>query len=227
MDSTENQQPPLPLQPPAVPFIRMRVVLVVLAILTAIGVDQLSKLSAQKNLMVWSHESDKGMYQGSRKQLILIGNDMPASADLTPFFMANLNYVRNPGAAWGTFAKMPQKFREPFFYVITAIALAVIIYFLKITPWQNTLARAGLYLILAGAIGNFLDRLRQGFVIDWLDLRWRVFGWRYNFPAFNAADIYISVGVALLAFDLIVREPQRKRAGVVMSQRSENSDPPA
>ena len=74
------------------------------------------------------------------------------------------------------------------------------------------MARSGLYLVLAGALGNFIDRARLGFVIDWLDIRWRIGSWPYNFPAFNAADVYISVGVALLAFDLIVREPRRKRA---------------
>lgn len=175
-------------------------------------IDQGSKIAAQRHLMVWSHETDKAMYQGSRKQLILVGNDMPTTTNLQSFVRVSLNYVRNPGAAWGTFAQMPTRIRVPFFFALTAVAIGVIIYFLKITPWSNALARSGLYLILSGALGNFIDRARLGFVIDWLDIRWRVHSWPYNFPAFNAADVYISVGVALLVFDLIVREPRRQKA---------------
>jgi signal peptidase II len=70
-----------------------------------------------------------------------------------------------------------------------------------------------LTLILSGAIGNFIDRIRYGFVIDWIDVRWNLLGWRYDFPNFNIADSAITVGVSLLLIDMLILESIRQKKG--------------
>ena len=106
----------------------------------------------------------------------------------------SLTYVRNSGAAFGILHKAPPAFRDPFFIAVPLIALFVII-FLFVRLQDNQLFTAGaLSLILSGAVGNLIDRLRFGFVIDFLDF----FIKDYHWPAFNVADSCIVVGVSIL-----------------------------
>jgi signal peptidase II len=106
-----------------------------------------------------------------------------------------LTYVRNTGAAFGFLNKAPAAFREPFFIIVPLIAMAVIlVIFIRLRDEQLLMA-GSLSLVLAGAIGNLIDRLRFGFVIDFLDFHWREV---YHWPAFNIADACIVVGVGVL-----------------------------
>jgi len=117
-----------------------------------------------------------------------------------------LTYVRNTGAAFGFLNRAPAAFREPFFIVVPLIAMAVIlVIFLRLKEDQNLMA-GSLSLVLAGAIGNLIDRLRFGFVIDFLDFHWAE---KYHWPAFNIADSCIVVGVAVL-FILSWKQPLEK-----------------
>ena len=186
------------------------ILLAAVLVLMSIVSDQVTKMQAQRFLMVWSHETDSTLYQGSRHGVLQLGDDLLANQKM-PFLSLSFNYVRNPGAAWGSFAKMAPPVRKILFHALTVVAVGVIGYFLWVTPLSNLFARYGLYSVLAGAVGNFIDRLRMGYVIDWIDVRWRIFGWRYSFPAFNIADVCISIGVALLIYDLIILEPRRKQ----------------
>ena len=176
----------------------------------SVCLDQYTKQLAQSQLMVWSHETEKNLYQGSRRQVFILGDDMPASHELSSYVQGSFNYVRNPGAAWGSFSKMSEKMRMPLFYFLTVAALGLIGYFLYVTPISHKYTHWGLYLVVGGALGNLIDRIRLGFVIDWIDIRWRLGSWRYNFPAFNLADAFITIGVALLAFDLIFPSTDRE-----------------
>lgn len=106
-------------------------------------------------------------------------------------------YVRNRGAAWGFLADADESFRGPFFFVISLLAMAFILYlYARLRPGQRLLALA-LALVLSGALGNFIDRVRFGYVIDFIDVRYGTFRW----PTFNVADIAISIGVALLLLE--------------------------
>jgi signal peptidase II len=117
-----------------------------------------------------------------------------------------LTYVRNTGAAFGFLNRAPAAFREPFFIVVPLIAMAVIlVIFIRLKDNQNLMA-GSLSLVLAGAIGNLIDRLRFGFVIDFLDFHWAD---KYHWPAFNIADSCIVVGVAVL-FILSWKQPLEK-----------------
>jgi len=114
-----------------------------------------------------------------------------------------LTHVRNPGAAFSLFATAPAEIREPFFIIVTLIAIGLIISFLrKLSPGEKLSALA-LGLILGGAVGNLIDRLEHGEVVDFLHIRlWAGYSW----PDFNLADSFIVVGVALLIIELFVTE---------------------
>lgn len=97
-----------------------------------------------------------------------------------------LTNLRNSGAAWSIFEG-----QQTFFTIITIIAIIVISYFI----WQyrkNIPMLIGLSLIMAGTIGNFIDRLRQGYVVDMFETTF------INFPIFNIADMCLTIGVIWL-----------------------------
>lgn len=112
----------------------------------------------------------------------------------------NFKLAGNKGAAWGLFRSLPEGWRVPFFVVIGLVAIGVIITLYRRAHGQNLL-RWALTLILGGAVGNLIDRVRLGFVVDFID-------WYYgdaHWPTFNIADVAISVGVGLLVVDMIVQ----------------------
>jgi signal peptidase II len=111
----------------------------------------------------------------------------------------NITHVHNPGAAFGFLADLPKNIRLPFFIVVPTIALIVIAYLYRNLKDDQRLQASALALILGGAIGNFIDRLRFQFVIDFLDFHWK----NNHFPAFNIADSAITVGVGLLMINII------------------------
>lgn len=106
----------------------------------------------------------------------------------------SLTYVRNTGAAFGLLHRAPAYFRDPFFIIIPVIALFVIGFVFYRLDNRQKLTAWALALIVGGAIGNLIDRLRFGFVVDFLDFYWKDYHW----PAFNIADSGIVVGVALM-----------------------------
>ena len=178
-------------------------------ILGSIGIDQMTKRDAQDHLMRWSDATDITQYQGQRFPVYAAGSPL---AEGNFYVSLGTNYVRNLGAAWGALAGLPENVRKPFFYLVTLFAVAIIVVYMRATPVHHRLAIFALSLILSGAIGNFLDRIRLGYVIDWIDVRWNLLGWHYDFPNFNFADSTITVGVVLLLFDMLVLESFRKRA---------------
>jgi len=116
----------------------------------------------------------------------------------------HLRYVENPGAAWGFLSSAGQWFRVPFFLLVSCAAMAFIIaYFRKTTAGQGLL-RVALAMVFSGAVGNFLDRIRLGYVIDFVDWHWYD---RFTWPTFNIADAFISVGVGLLILDMLLNKP--------------------
>jgi len=105
----------------------------------------------------------------------------------------NLTYVRNTGAAFGIFAGSAEIFRRPFLIAVSIVAIAVILMMVKRLPEGNTWLSTALAFILGGALGNLIDRVIHGEVIDFLDCYWG----KYHWPAFNLADSFITVGVGI------------------------------
>ncbi len=99
-------------------------------------------------------------------------------------------YVENRGAAFGMLQG-----QRVFFIVTTIILIAVLLYLILINKKVTNATKLTLSLVLSGAIGNFIDRFRLGYVIDFVDVR---FGDFYDFPVFNVADSCLVVGVIIL-----------------------------
>jgi signal peptidase II len=117
----------------------------------------------------------------------------------------NISYLRNKGAAFGILAN--SAYRLPFFLLVSAVAVCVIVVVIKKLREDQRLAAGSLSLIFSGALGNLIDRVRLGEVIDFLDVHWRGHHW----PAFNIADSAICVGVFLLAIDMYLEEKRAKK----------------
>jgi signal peptidase II len=115
----------------------------------------------------------------------------------------SITYIRNPGAAFGFLATAGPLFRSVFFLGVTVAAVVLIVYYLYTTKREESLLIFSLSLILAGAVGNLIDRIRFGEVIDFFD----VYVGTHHWPAFNWADAAISTG----AFLLIVRMVQDRK----------------
>ena len=120
-------------------------------------------------------------------------------------------YAENPGAAFGLFRTVPDHLRAPLFHLVSLGAVILIVfYFSKLKGDKKEIwAKWGLPLVLGGAIGNYIDRLARGFVVDFLEAHW--FEQAY-WPAFNLADSAIVVGVGLLVIDSFVRKEEPKKA---------------
>lgn len=113
--------------------------------------------------------------------------------EVTPFF--NLVLVYNPGAAF-SFLASASGWQRPFFITVGLVAAVWIVWLLR-RHAEQTLFCFALSLVLAGAVGNVIDRVLFGAVIDFLDFH--AFGWHW--PAFNVADAAITCGAALLIWD--------------------------
>ena len=114
----------------------------------------------------------------------------------------NFVYVRNPGAAWGIFGNQPESFRRPFFFTVSILALGLVLWLFHGThPVQRRLIWA-LSLIVAGAVGNFIDRIRYGYVVDFVDWYVTIGGTERHWPTFNVADAFISIGFVLLVTEI-------------------------
>jgi len=121
----------------------------------------------------------------------------------------NIIHVRNPGAAFGFLAGASPAFRSVFFIAVTLAAILLILHYLWHTLRQAGIEKLSLVfslsLILAGAVGNLIDRVRFGEVVDFLD----VYVGAYHWPAFNVADASISTGATVLVIALFVRRKER------------------
>jgi signal peptidase II len=122
-------------------------------------------------------------------------------AILPPFF--SITYVRNTGAAFGFLASADPSFRVPFFLIVPIIAMVVLGFLYRDLPRDAKFRAMALGLVSGGALGNLIDRVRLGYVVDFLDLHWKS---NYFFPAFNIADSAICVGVAILLLSTMARK---------------------
>jgi signal peptidase II len=116
----------------------------------------------------------------------------------------HITYVRNRGAAFSFLSDA--SWRLPFFITVSIIAAFVILIALRKMRDDQKLAHISLSMIFSGAVGNLIDRVRLGEVIDFLDAHW----YRHHWPAFNVADSLICVGVMLLAVDMMLEEKRQK-----------------
>ncbi len=110
----------------------------------------------------------------------------------------NLTYVRNPGAAFGFLSGASPAFRYAFFIAVNIVAITLILSYIRKATMAEYRLILALSCIMAGAVGNLIDRLRFGEVVDFLDFYIGTLHW----PAFNVADSSISVGACFLIWEL-------------------------
>ncbi|NJK63684.1 MAG: lipoprotein signal peptidase [Synechococcaceae cyanobacterium SM2_3_1] len=109
----------------------------------------------------------------------------------------HLTYVENTGAAWSLFEQSGGFLK----WISLVVAVALIVFALRV-PRMSGWEQAGYGLILAGAVGNGIDRFIQGYVVDFLNFT------LINFPVFNIADVAINLGVACLIMSILLQNPQ-------------------
>ncbi len=118
----------------------------------------------------------------------------------------NLTHVRNPGGAFGILGGRRGPWGSVFFVGVSALAIASILFFFwRIKEDEKNLALS-FSLVLAGAVGNLLDRLRYGEVVDFLEFYVSSFYW----PAFNIADSAICIGIGLMAIEMLFSDHKKK-----------------
>ncbi|MDO8644433.1 MAG: signal peptidase II [bacterium] len=137
------------------------------------------------------------------KNLILQGLPLGDSIPVIPHIF-DIVHVRNRGGAFGIFAGLPETTRQIFFYLVSAVALLAIGAYYVMLKEKSRLIYIFLVMIIAGALGNLWDRFLRGEVVDFLSFHWydKVASWnffgfpvrfRLEWPAFNVADISISI----------------------------------
>lgn len=137
------------------------------------------------------------------KQVVIANMQLFDSIDLLPFF--KLTYVRNYGAAF-SFLSDAGGWQRWFFTLIAVVISCVLAVWLARNSKTQLKLNLALSLVLAGAIGNLIDRSIYGYVIDFLHLYYQ--NWHY--PAFNIADSAICIGAALLIWDSFSNDEVKK-----------------
>ena len=125
----------------------------------------------------------------------------------------NLTYIRNDGAAFGLFGSSSSILsnllsptnldvvRNIFFLSMPPVAVVLIVALLREVPNDSKSQVCALSAVAGGALGNYADRLRLGYVVDFLDFHWKQ---AYSWPAFNVADVAIIVGISVLILSTIL-----------------------
>jgi signal peptidase II len=128
-------------------------------------------------------------------QTLRLGQGIPV---IPGFF--DIVFILNPGAAFGFLATLSDQVRNPLFIFISILAVVLIVFYHTRYLRSHRLVSVALGLVLGGAVGNLIDRLYYGMVVDFLD----VHAGPYHWPAFNVADSAISVGVSLMILDMLL-----------------------
>lgn len=125
--------------------------------------------------------------------------------------MMNFIFAKNRGGAWGLLQDETEALRRPFFLIVSVAAIVFIVSLYRKLQKGQTALKWGLPLVLGGALGNLVDRIRYGYVVDFIDIYGNLPEWvsslgmrpgLRHWPTFNVADISICVGVALMAIDM-------------------------
>ena len=141
------------------------------------------------------------------KQLIVRNLDWFDVEPVTSFL--NIVHLKNTGAAFSMMSNAPRAF-----FVLLGVAVSIgILWWMRRNPHGQALVAFGLAAIMGGALGNVIDRVTRGHVVDFIDFH--AMGW--HFAAFNVADMAISLGAGLLILDMILDWRRQRRAGMSAS----------
>lgn len=157
----------------------------------------------------------------TQKELLERGLANPVPVTVTSFWQHR--YTQNRGAAWGVLSGAGERFRVPFFYLVSIAAVIFIFsYYRKLRPDQRYLQIA-LALVLGGAIGNAVDRVLRGYVIDFIDWHWFDPHWlkpSLHWPTFNVADSGITVGLVMLFLEMLLARKAAKQPAEPVARKA-------
>jgi len=143
------------------------------------------------------------------KFLVLNSMYVNESVPLLPNLLY-LTYIQNPGTAFGLMSNMETLVRIPFFIGATVAATFIVYMYQRLIPPERIYTRMALGLVWGGALGNLVDRLLYGKVIDFIEMRYHEFEW---FPyIFNVADSCITVGISFLLIEFIANHRKKSIA---------------
>lgn len=185
-----------PLPPP--PTMLQWLFLAVVALATA-GVDLWTKSWAIKRLSMPSPRAVPLCTPPPGQQHYLYQRVAHNSIVLSQNYL-ELRYAENCGGAWGLLHGASEKVRRPFFFLITILAIGFIVHLYRSLEKDQRAMRLALPLVLGGAIGNLVDRLRLGYVVDFILMHWKD---KFYWPTYNVADIAITVGIVLMIYEFI------------------------
>ncbi len=136
------------------------------------------------------------------KYLILEHLKLHEAFSLIPGFL-DISHVENPGVAFGLFSQNKSNIQQLVLMCASLVAVCVLFYFYNQTSSRYRTMLTGFALILGGAVGNFIDRVRFGQVVDFIDIYVGDLHW----PMFNIADSAISIGIVIFIYHLIFKKP--------------------
>jgi signal peptidase II len=166
-----------------------------LAVLGILALDQLTKVLVARNLA--------------------LGESLKVVPGLVNFTM-----VRNTGMAFGLLSGSDVPYKSFVVTLMSLLAMAAVAYFALRAETKAWMARVGLWCILGGAFGNIIDRVRLGYVVDFVD----VFYGNAHWPAFNLADACISVGVGLLLLDSFRQDHSTRATSTEVAAEASTGD---
>ncbi len=114
----------------------------------------------------------------------------------------DITHIHNAGGAFGFMADQGKNVRTFLFLLVSSVAVCFIFYFYSKIPRTHSMLATGMALIMGGAVGNLIDRIRFGKVVDFLDFYIRNMHW----PAFNIADSAISIGMIIFVFHILFKK---------------------
>ena len=176
--------------------------------------DQSFKKYATENFLIYSDSIDTSIYQGQRRAIAsLQQGGLPGASigESTEYILFQWTYVRNHGASWGAMSTLPETIRLPILHVLTLLfAFALMRFSNNANSSLKNRSNIPICLMISGATGNVIDRVARGYVTDFWDLRWNIFGVRGALPAFNLADTFVVLGLVLLLFAILPIHLYRK-----------------
>ena len=133
----------------------------------------------------------------------IVLNNLPLYQSLTVIpGLFDITHIQNPGGAFGFLAGSSPVVRKLVFLFVTVMAMCLVFWFYVQTPTTHRFLATGFALIFAGAVGNLIDRIRLGKVVDFLDF----YVGKYHYPAFNVADSAICVGIGIFLLHLVLKK---------------------
>ncbi|MCA9772566.1 MAG: signal peptidase II [Myxococcales bacterium] len=171
-----------------------------------------------------------GIDQGT-KHAVMAEIPYQRSVEVLPGVL-RLRHVHNEAAAFGLLRQVPEAWRIPVLVGVSGAAILLILAMYRSTRPDRPASVLGLALVLGGALGNLYDRVSYGHVVDFIQFQGRLRDWYWQWPTFNAADVFISLGVGLLIVDLLRRgdpdpldAPEAERPSEALSHAADVPEP--